>query len=1050
MQCPRCRHENPAPTKFCGECGASLAAVCPSCGAPRPVENKFCGGCGARLWGPGDVAGPRTEAPVSYTPEHLAQRILTSRGALPGERKQVTVLFADLKGSLELLANRDPEEARQILDPVLELMMEAVHRYEGTVNQVMGDGIMALFGAPLALEEHAVRACYAALRMQDRVRHYGEDLQRSHGVPVQMRVGLNSGEVVVRSIGSDLRMDYTAVGQTTHLAARMEQMARPGTSLLTASTLRLAEGFVQARHLGPLAVKGLEARMDVYELTGADALHSRLRAAAARGLARFVGRDAELAELQRALDRARQGHGQVVAVVGEPGVGKSRLVHEFVHSQRTQGWLALEASSVSYGKTTPYLPVIEFLRGYFQIEASDGPERARERVMGKVLALDEQLRATISPILSLLEALPDEDPFRGLGLTMRRGLTIGALKQLVLRESLRQPLCLLFEDLHWIDSESEVALDFLIESLPASRVLLLVSYRPGYEDRWASKTYHSRLRVDPLPSASADELLGALLGEAPRLRALKTLLKERTGGNPYFLEESVRSLAEAGILAGEPGAYRLTGELGEIQVPPTVQALLAARIDRLPPEDKRLLQCASVVGTDIPFSALEGVSELPDGDLQRGLARLRASELLYETRLFPEAEYAFKHALVHDVAYASLLHDRRRTLHRRVGEIIEQREKDRLTELAEILGNHFERGEVWENAARHYLAAAERARERFAYAAGLQLCERALGCADRSAGVSDERMRGLVLRGDLASLLDDLPKANGSYDRALDLVRDPEQRRWIESKRHRPRVATRDGARLAYYEHGSGEETLFLVNPLIYGLAMFQPIVEPLCQDFRIITMDCRGTGDSDPLERPYSIRQHMEDARAVLEAVGGGPVVGIGISRGGNLLLHLAVAYPHLVSKLVTVGTSLSWTRPHARHAQELVDREGVEAALRFWFQIVWTEPGLDALVEQMVQARLLLPRDTLLSFFDPDPHYDLGQLLRKVRVPTLVTRGTADRASGPEDARVLTSEIPDASLYEFHGRCHVPIFTATREFCEVLRHFVRTGSVPRAQALS
>ena len=322
MRCPHCQAENREGRRFCAECGASLALACPACGFSNEPSERFCGGCGTSMRPSPTVAPPKFGAPESYTPKHLAERILTSKTALEGERKQVTVLFADLKGSMELLADRDPEEARKLLDPVLERMMDAVHRYEGTVNQVMGDGIMALFGAPLAHEDHAVRACYAALRMQDAVRRYADELRREHGVEAQIRVGLNSGEVVVRSIGSDLHMDYSAVGETTHLAARMEQLAAPGTTRLTAETLHLAEGFVQVTPLGPVAIEGLSEPVEVFELVGAGAGRTRLEVAARRGLSRFVGRDAEIEQLRDALERARQRHGQVVAVVGEPGVGQ--------------------------------------------------------------------------------------------------------------------------------------------------------------------------------------------------------------------------------------------------------------------------------------------------------------------------------------------------------------------------------------------------------------------------------------------------------------------------------------------------------------------------------------------------------------------------------------------------------------------------------------------------------------------------------------------------------------------------------------------------------
>jgi class 3 adenylate cyclase len=566
-------------------------------------------------------AAPMT--PLTYTPAYLAEKILTSRSALEGERKQVTVLFADLRGSMELLAERDPEEARQLLDPVLERMMAAVHRYEGTVNQVMGDGIMALFGAPLAHEDHAVRACYAALAMQESVTRYGDALQRSQGVPLQIRVGLNSGGVVVRAIGSDLHMDYTAVGQTTHLAARMEQMAKPGSILITTATLRLAEGYVRATPLGPVPIKGLDAPVEVFALVGASGIRQRLQATASRGLTRFVGRDTELAALVQALERAGAGHGQVVAVVGEAGMGKSRLVYEFVRAHYTQGWRVLESAAVSYGKATPYGPVIDLLRRYCAVEDRDETRTMRAKVTGQVLTLDVALQDTIPALLALLEALPDDSPLRTLDPPQRRQRTLEALKRVLLRESQVQPLLLVFEDLHWIDTETQALLDRLVESLPTAPLLLLVNYRPEYQHGWGRKTYYTQLRLDSLPPASADAFLQTLLGDDPSLAPLKQLLIARAEGNPFFLEESVRILVETAVLVGERGAYRLAQALPTIQVPATVQAVLAARIDHLPPEEKRLLQTAAVVGTEVPFALLRAIADMPEDALRRGLAYSR-------------------------------------------------------------------------------------------------------------------------------------------------------------------------------------------------------------------------------------------------------------------------------------------------------------------------------------------------------------------------------------------------------------------------------------------
>jgi class 3 adenylate cyclase/tetratricopeptide (TPR) repeat protein len=693
----------------------------------------------------------RGHALLSYTPTHLAEKILTSRNALEGERKQVTVLFADLRGSMELLADRDPEEARQLLDPVLERMIEAVHRYEGTVNQVMGDGIMALFGAPIAHEDHAVRACYAALHMQETVTRYGDEMQRSHGVPVQIRIGLHSGAVVVRGIDSSLHMDYTAVGQTTHLASRMEQMAKPGSVLLTAETLQLAEEYIQVKPLGPVAVKGLAAPVEVFELAGAGPARTRLQTFAARGLTRFVGRQTEIDALCQAMVLAAAGHGQVVAVIGEPGVGKTRLFYEFTHSHRTHGWLALESSSVSYGKATPYLPVRELLKVYFQIEGRDEARKIREQVTGKLMTLDTTLGPTLPAFLALLDVPVEDPPWQALDPPQRRQRTLQAIKALLLRESQVQPLLVVVENLHWIDAETQALLDSLLESLPTARMLLLVNYRPEYQHGWGQKSYYTQLRLDPLPPASAEEFLQSLLGDAvgahgrAPLQPLKQLLIERTQGNPFFLEESVRTLVETQVLRGERGAYSLTQALPSIQVPATVQAVLAARIDRLPPQEKRLLQSAAVIGTEVPFLLLQAIAELAEETLRGALTHLQAAEFLYETRLFPELDYTFKHALTQQVAYESLLQERRRSLHAKIVETIEALYPDRMAERVEQLAHHALRGDVWDKAVMYGRQAGAKA-----YARG----------ADREAKAYLEQALGI---------LQHLPESRATLEQAIDL-----------------------------------------------------------------------------------------------------------------------------------------------------------------------------------------------------------------------------------------------------------------------------------------
>jgi class 3 adenylate cyclase/tetratricopeptide (TPR) repeat protein len=706
--------------------------------------------------------------PLAYTPAHLAEKILLSRSALEGERKQVTVLFADLKGSMELLADRDPEEARQLLDPVLERMIEAVHRYEGTVNQVMGDGIMALFGAPIAHEDHAVRACYAALCMQETVTRYGDEMQRSHGVPVQIRVGLNAGAVVVRAIDSSLHMDYTAVGQTTHLAARLEQMAKPGSVLTTGETLRLVEGFVQVKALGPASVKGLADPVEVFELVGAASTRTRLQAFAARGLTRFVGRQTEIEALRQALERAGISHGQIVAVIGEPGVGKTRLFYEFTRSHHTHSWLQLESSSVSYGKATAYLPVRDLLKAYFQIDDRDDGRKIREKLTGKLLTLDATLGPTLPAFLALLDVPLEDRHWQALDPAQLRQRTLEAIKGLLLRESQVQPLLLVFENLHWIDAETQAMLDSLIESLPTARLLLFVNYRPEYQHGWGNKTYYTQLRLDPLPPASAEELLQALLGDDLSLVPLKRLLIERTEGNPFFLEESVRALVETGVLVGERGAYRPLQPLGSLQVPATVQAVLAARIDRLPPEEKRLLQTAAVIGTEVPFALLQAIVELCEEELRRALGHLQAAEFLYETSLFPELEYTFKHALTHEVAYGSLLQERRRALHTSIVEAIERLYADRLPEQAERLAQHAFRGEVWDKAVAYGRQAGTRAQTRSALREVVACFEQALAALTHLPESRATREQAIDLRLDLRNALWSL----GEFRQALNSLRE--------------------------------------------------------------------------------------------------------------------------------------------------------------------------------------------------------------------------------------------------------------------------------------
>jgi class 3 adenylate cyclase len=681
--------------------------VCPACAADLPLTAAFCGACGHDL----SQSAPQSSStafgkPESYTPSHIAKQILSARATLEGERKQVTVLFADIQGSTKLISQMDPEEARKVLDRPIEIMMDAVHRFEGTVNRVMGDGIMALFGAPLAHEDHAVRACYAALAMQEAAHDYAEHSRREHGFELQLRVGLHSGEVVVGTIGNDLSMDYDVVGMTAHLASRMEQLALPGSIRLTPDTLRLAEGFVEVKSLGRIPIKGLDGTLEVFDLTGASTVRTRLDASASRGLTRFVGRDQEVSTLCDALGRAGSERGELVAIIGEAGVGKSRLSYEFLRSHHLEGWLVLESGAVSYGETTAWLPVVGLLQRYFDVDENDDKRRIAEKVAGKTLMLDATLRPVLSPLLALFDVPVDDAQWQVLNQPERHRLTLDAVKGLLLRESRVQPIVLVFEDLHWIDRETQDFLDSLVESLPASRILVLTNYRPEYKHGWGGRTYYTQIRIDPLGGENAAELAEALLGGDASLDNLKRRLIERTAGNPLFLEESVRTLLETEMLTGKPGAYRLKQNVPTPDIPASVQAIIGARIDRLSPEAKQLLQCAAVIGQRFPFAVLEAVAEIPSETVRLALDRLKDAEFIYETQLFPDLEYTFKHALMQEVTYASILKDRRSALHRRIGETIESQYAHR-PDLYGSLHYHFTCAEAWDKLAKLHLSIAQ-------------------------------------------------------------------------------------------------------------------------------------------------------------------------------------------------------------------------------------------------------------------------------------------------------------------------------------------------------
>jgi class 3 adenylate cyclase len=707
LNCSSCQRDNPSDAAFCAGCGRKLARVCITCRRENQPDASFCNGCGESLADPGSRRAPAERSPADYTPKHLADKILQSKSALEGERKQVTVMFADVKGSMELAEQLDPEEWHRILERFFEILTEGVHRFEGTVNQYTGDGIMALFGAPIAHEDHAQRACYAALHLQGELARYATEVKRAHGVGFSTRIGIHSGDVVVGRIGDDLRMDYTAQGHTVGLAQRMESLASPDACYLTAATAALAGGYFALEDLGDFRVKGVADEVRVHRLTGIGEARNRFDISRARGLARFVGRAADLRTLDDALDQASAGSGQVVGVVAEAGTGKSRLCFEFLERCRARGLQVYECRAVAHGRNIPLLPILELFRDFFGIGHDDDDKRAREKIAGRMVVLDRAFADALPLVYEFLGVGDPQRPAPKLDPEVRQRQLMGLMRQVTKDASETTPTVILVEDLHWLDEASAEFLEHMVDVRADTRSLLLLNFRPEYRADWMQKSWYRQIPLTPLGRDAIAELLTDLLGSHPSIAALATPIHARTAGNPFFTEEVAQTLIESGNLEGTRGDYRLVTPIEKLEVPATVQAVLAARIDRLPEREKRLLQVASVIGKDFPEPLLAKVAELTSEDLKASLAALRQAEFIHELAIYPVVEYAFKHPLTQEVALGSQLRERRREVHATVARAIEAQYAEHLDERAPLLAHHYEEAGEALPAARWHRRAAE-------------------------------------------------------------------------------------------------------------------------------------------------------------------------------------------------------------------------------------------------------------------------------------------------------------------------------------------------------
>jgi len=753
MKCPRCNFGNPEGIKFCGGCGAKLERICPKCNSPNPPEFSFCGECGHNLSLPSeapprDLSIDEQMAKIQrYLPKGVTDKILAQRGKIEGERKQVTVTFCDMEGFTALSERLGPEEAYSIMDQVYEILIHKVHDYEGTVNEMTGDGIMALFGAPIALEDAPQRAIRSSLaihremaRVSDRIRQEGK------GIPsLKMRIGIHTGPVVVGTLGNDLRVEFKAVGDTVNLASRMEELAEPGTTYVTGETFKLSEGFFRFEALGERGVKGREEAVTVYRAIAPSTRRTRFDVSAEVGLTPFVGRERELELLLDGFERSKSGRGQAFSIISEAGVGKSRLLYEFRKAVATEDATFLEGRCLSYSRGVAYHLHLDTLRGNFDIREGDEDLKIKEKVKKGLEILGADEASTLPYLLELLAVKDSGIDKIPMGPEVRKDRIIEALKRIVLKGSEIRPLILAYEDLHWVDKSSEDVLKYILESIPGARVLLIFTYRPEFVHTWGAKSFHSQLTLNRLSNRESLMMVSHLLGTEDLDRELEEFILEKTEGVPLFIEELIRSLKDLKIIERKDDRYHLAKDIKEVTIPATVQDVIMARVDSLPEGIKSLLQTVSVVGRESSYDLIKRLTDLAEQELLSHLSVLKDSELLYERGIYPESTYIFKHAFTQEVTYNSLLLKRRKEIHEGIGEAIEDLYPDRLEEHYELLAYHYGRSANTNKAIQYLDLANQKAARLSAMEEAKTYFEEAMALLDTLPETDENRQRRISL-----------------------------------------------------------------------------------------------------------------------------------------------------------------------------------------------------------------------------------------------------------------------------------------------------------------
>jgi len=706
MKCPKCQAENRGGVKFCEECGAKMEIQCPSCAAFIPMEKKFCGQCGHDLTLPSEPPpkdlsfDEKLDKIQRYLPKGLTDKILSQRDRIEGERKQVTVMFCDMEGFTSITERLGPEEAYSVMDQVYEILIHKVHDYEGTVNEMTGDGIMALFGAPIALEDAPQRAIRSAHAIHREMVRFTEKMnqERPGSYPLRMRIGIHTGPVVVGTLGNNLRVEFKAVGDTVNLASRMEGLAESGTTYVTRETFELTEGLFRFEALGEKEVKGKEEPVKIYRVIAPSTLRTRFDVNAERGLTPFVGREREFELLLDGFERAKDGRGQAFSVMAEAGIGKSRLLYEFRKAIANEEVTFLEGKCLSYSKSVAYHPIIDVLKSNFDVREEDEDSEITEKLKRGLKILEADEASTLPYLLELFsvkDSVIDKIPMSP---EEKKAGIIETVKGITVRGSEIRPLIIAIEDLHWVDKSSEDYLKNLLDNISGARVFLIFTYRPEFVHSWGGRSYHNQVNLNRLSNRETLLMASHLLGTDDLDRQFEDLILEKTEGVPFFIEEFIKSLKDLKVIERETNRYLLAKDIQNLAIPGTIQDMIMARVDSLPESAKELLQTGSVIEREFGYELIKMVSGLPEKELLSHLSVLKDSELLYERGIFPQSNYIFKHALTREVVYNSLLLKRRTKIHEAIGNIIEGLYKDRIEEYYEMLAHHFFRGESWQRA----------------------------------------------------------------------------------------------------------------------------------------------------------------------------------------------------------------------------------------------------------------------------------------------------------------------------------------------------------------